>query len=126
MIVVTGFRVIAAADADKSKKLVRGLLNVVGALVIMKVVDFVYYIAQAENFAQQAISFIKNVAKFCGYIYGAIAVLMVFYAGYSFLTDGGGGDGMKRAKTILINLAISGLVLFGFLLILYQVFKEFS
>ncbi|MDR2415172.1 MAG: hypothetical protein LBD75_00725 [Candidatus Peribacteria bacterium] len=126
MIVVTGFRVVAAADADKSKKLIKGLLNVIGALVIMKVVDFVYYIVQAENFANQATDFIENVARFCGYLYGAIAVLMVFYAGYSFLTDAGGGNGMKRAKTILINLVVSGLVFFGFLLILYQVFSEFS
>ncbi|MDR0650724.1 MAG: hypothetical protein LBG59_04975 [Candidatus Peribacteria bacterium] len=126
MIVVTGFRVVAAGDADKSKKLVKGLLNVVGALVIMKGVDFIYYIAQAENFAVQAAGFIENVARFCGYLYGAIAVLMVFYAGYSFLTDAGSGNGMKRAKTILINLVVSGLVLFGFLLILYQVFAEFS
>jgi hypothetical protein len=126
MIVITGFRVVMAADADKSKKLVRGVLNVVGALVIMKGVDFVYYIASVEDFTAQAAGFIISAAKFFGYIYGALAVLMVFYAGYSFITDGGGGDGFKRAKTILINLLVSGLVLFGFLLILYQVFNEFT
>jgi hypothetical protein len=126
MIVVTGFKVVSAADADKSKKLVRGVVNVVAALVIMKVVDFIYYIASVKDFASQAGDFILSVAKFFGYLYGAVAVLMVFYAGYSFLTDGGGGDGMKRAKNILINLLVSGLVLFGFLLILYQVFAEFT
>ncbi|MDR2190788.1 MAG: hypothetical protein LBP53_06545 [Candidatus Peribacteria bacterium] len=126
MIVVTGFRVIAAADADKSKKLLKGLLNVIGALVIIKSVDFVYYIASQGDFATQATDFILKAAKFFGYLYGAAAVLMVFYAGYSFLTDGGSGNGMKRAKGILINLFVSGLVLFGFLLILYQVFAEFS
>ncbi|MDR0859986.1 MAG: hypothetical protein LBO09_03205 [Candidatus Peribacteria bacterium] len=115
-----------AADADKSKKLVRGVLNVVGALIIMKGVDFVYYMASVESFATQAADFIISAAKFFGYLYGAAAVLMVFYAGYSFITDGGGGDGFKRAKNILINLLVSGLVLFGFLLILYQVFNEFS
>jgi hypothetical protein len=54
MIGVTGFRVIAAADADKSKKLVRGVLNVVAALVVMKVVDFIYYIASIPDAAAQA------------------------------------------------------------------------
>ena len=126
MIVVTGFRVISAADADKSKKLIRGVLNVIGALVIMKVVDFVYYIAGSQNFAAEATILILSAAKFFGYLYGAAAVLMVFYAGYSFLTDGGWGDGFKRAKNILINILVSGLVLFGFLLILYQIFAEFS
>ncbi|MDR0282272.1 MAG: hypothetical protein LBI53_02910 [Candidatus Peribacteria bacterium] len=92
----------------------------------MKLVDFVYYIAGSENFASQAKDLILNAAKLFGYIYGAAAVLMVFYAGYSFLTDGGGGNGVKRATNILINLLVSGLVLFGFLLILYQIFAEFS
>ena len=126
MIVVTGFKVISATDADKSKKLVRGVIHVVVALVLMKVVDFIYFIASANDFVTQATDFIVKVAQFFGYMYGAVAVLIVFYAGYSFLTDGGGGEGMKRAKNILINLLISGLVLFGFLLILYQVFAEFS
>lgn len=126
MIVVTGFRVINAADADKSKKIVRGVINVLVALVIIKVVDFIYYIAGTPNFAAQATDFILSVAKFFGYVYGAAAVLMVFYAGYSLLTDGGGGSGMKRAKNLLINLVISGVVLFSFLLILYQVFAEFA
>jgi hypothetical protein len=88
MIVWTGFKVITAADGDKSQKLVRGVLNVVAALVIMKVVDFVYYIASANDFAAQATDFILRAAKFCAFVYGIIAVLMVFYAGYSFLTDG--------------------------------------
>jgi hypothetical protein len=126
MIVVTGFRVISAADADKSKKIVKGVINVLVALVIIKVVDFIYYIAATPDFATQATGFILSVAKFFGYLYGAAAVLMVFYAGYSLLVDGGGGTGMKRAKNLLINLAISGVVLFSFLLILYQIFAEFS
>jgi len=126
MIVITGFRVVSAADADKSKKLVKGVLNVIGALAVMKVVDFVYYMASAENFAAQATDFILNAAKLFGYIYGAIAVIMVFYAGYLFLTDGGKGESFKKAKNILINLLVSGLVLFGFLLILYQIFAEFT
>ncbi|MDR0370066.1 MAG: hypothetical protein LBH96_06310 [Candidatus Peribacteria bacterium] len=126
MIVVTGFRVINAADADKSKKIIRGVINVLVALVIIKAVDFIYYIVGTPNFAEQVTDFILMVAKFFGYLYGAAAVLMVFYAGYSLLTDGGGGTGMKRAKNLLINLVISGVVLFSFLLILYQIFAEFA
>jgi len=126
MIVVTGFRVMAAADADKSKKLIRGTVNVLVALFIMKGVDFVYYIAATPTFAAQAADLIITVAKFFGYLYGAGAVLMAFYAGFLYLTDAGGGSGMKKATNILVNMLVSGLVLFGFLLILYQVFAEFS
>jgi hypothetical protein len=50
----------------------------------------------------------------------------VIFAGYSLVTDNGTGEWMKKAKGRLVNLAVSGLVLFGFLLILYQLFDEFS
>lgn len=125
-IVITGVRVITAWEADKSKKLVKWTLNVVWGLALMKIVDFVYYMASVEDFVWQASAFILQAAKFCGYIYGAVAVIMVFYAGFRFLTDGGAGEWMKKAKTILINLFVSWLALFGFLLILYQVFAQFG
>jgi hypothetical protein len=92
----------------------------------MKMVDFVYYMVSAENFATQAAEFILSAVKFFGYLYGALVVLIVFYAGYSFLTDAGSGAGVKRAQTLLINVLVSGLVLFGFLLILYQIFAQFA
>lgn len=127
MIVITWIRVIGAGEAEKWKKLVKGLINVVVALLIIKWIDFVYYLAaDSENFIQNASDFIINVAKIFGYLYWVIIVIMVFIAWYLYITDGWSGDNFKKASNILVNILLSGLVLFAFLLILYQVFAEFQ
>ena len=51
---------------------------------------------------------------------------MVFVAWYLYITDGWSGNNFKKASNILVNILLSGLVLFAFLLILYQVFAEFQ
>ena len=127
MVVITWIRVIGAGEAEKWKKLVKWLINVVVALLIIKWVDFVYYLAaDSNNFVENASNFIINVAKIFGYIYGVIIVIMVFVAWYLYITDGWNGNNFKKAGTILVNILLSWLVLFAFLLILYQVFAEFQ
>ena len=52
MIVVHGFKMMSSADAsDKVKAGLKGLLNVIVALVIIKLIDYVYYIAHDGNYA---------------------------------------------------------------------------
>lgn len=127
MIVVTWIKVISAAEWEKWKKLVKWLINVVIALLIIKWIDFVYYLAEdSTNFINNASDFIINVAKIFGYIYGVIIVIMVFVAWYLYIVDGWSGSNFKKAGNILVNILLSGLVLFAFLLILYQVFAEFQ
>ena len=127
MIVVTWFKVISAWDGEKWKKLVKWIVNVVVALLVIKWVDFIYYMAaDSQNFVQNAANFIINVAKIFGYIYGVIIVLMVIVAWYLYITDGGTGNNFKKASNVLVNILLSWLVLFSFLLILYQVFAEFQ
>lgn len=125
MIVVTWFRVISAWEWDKWKKLVKWLVNVVVALIVIKWVDFIYYMAADWNFVDRAANFIVDAAKLFAYLYGVVIVIMVFVAGYLFITDGWSGSNFKKAGNLLINILLSALVLFGFLLILYQVFAEF-
>lgn len=127
MIVLTWIRVIGAGEGEKWKKLVKGLINVVVALLIIKWVDFVYYLAaDSNNFVENASNFIINVARIFGYIYGVIIVIMIFIAWYLYITNGWGESNFKKASTILINILLSWIVLFVFLLILYQVFAEFQ
>ena len=127
MTVITGFRVVAASETEKWKKLVKWLINVVVALLVIKWIDFIYYItADSENFVENATDFIINVAKIFGYIYGVIIVIMVFVSWYLYITDWWSGSNFKKAGNILVNILLSGLVLFAFLLILYQVFAEFQ
>lgn len=126
MIVMTGIRVIAAGEQDKWKKLVKWLINVVVALIVIKWIDFIYYMAMdAETFVTEASEFIINAAKLFAYLYWAVIVIMVFIAGYFYLTDWWSWNGFKKACNILVNIVLSWLVLFSFLLILYQIFAEF-
>ena len=127
MTVITWFRVIAAWDGEKWKKLVKWLINVVEALLIIKWIDFIYYLAaDSWNFVNKATDFIINVARIFGYLYWWVIVLMVFVAWYLYIIDGWSWSQFKKASNILVNILLSALVLFAFLLILYQIFAEFS
>ena len=127
LIVITWFKVMAAWDGDKWKKLVKWLANVVVALLIIKWVDFIYYLAaDSWNFVQRASDFIINIAKLFAYIYWALIVIMVLAAWYLYMTDGWSGSNFKKASNVLVNILLSALVLFSFLLITYQIFAEFQ
>lgn len=126
MIVVTWFRVMAAGDAEKGKTLSKGVLNIIAALVGIKVIDFVYLLASQQNFAQNAGAFIIQIMKFMGYVSGIAIVTMVIVAGYLFVVDGGSGKNFQKAKGILINILIAMVALFFLLFLIYQIFAEFA
>ena len=127
MIVITWFRVMAAWEWEKWKKLVKGLINVVIALLVIKWVDFIYWIAaDSNNFVQKASDLIINIAKIFGRLYWIVTVIMVIIAWYLYITDGGTWSNFKKASNILVNILLSALVLFSFLLITYQIFAEFQ
>jgi|GEM_PF-151779 membrane protein len=128
MIVITGFRMMnpQSGESGDGKKLAKNLVNVIFALVAMKVIDFIYYIASQQNFASQAGNFIIQVAKFLAYVSGSVIVLMIIYSGYLLVVDGGKGENFKKAKNTLINIVFAVAALFFFLFILYQIFSEFN
>ena len=127
MTAITGFKVMAAWEWEKWKKLVKWLINIVVALFVIKWVDFIYYLAADSNhFVENASNFIINVAKLFGWLYGIVTVIMVIVAWYLYITDGWSGSNFKKASNLLINIMLSALVLFGFLLIVYQIFAEFQ
>lgn len=127
MIVITWFKVVAAWEWEKWKKLVKWLINVVVALLIIKWVDFIYYLtADSSTFIKNASEFIINVAKLFGWIYGVVIVIMVIVAWYLYITDWWSWGNFKKASNILVNILLSALVLFAFLLIAYQIFAEFQ
>ena len=125
MIVITWFRVVAAWEADKWKKLLKWLINVVVALFVIKWIDVVYYIAADNEFATKAADLIINVAKVFAYWYWVAIVCMIFAAWYLYLTAWW-SERFKKATNILVNILLSWLVLFSFLFIIYQIFAEFG
>jgi hypothetical protein len=107
------------------KKIIKKLGNVIFALIGIKVVDFLYYIASTDTFATSAGNFIVQVAKFLAYIAGIVMVIMIIYSWYLLIVDGWKGENFKKAKNTLINILLAVIALFFFLFILYQIFAEF-
>ena len=50
------------------------------ALVLIKIIDYIYYIAQLPNFAQSAGEVIIQIAKIAGYLLCAAFVIAIFYS----------------------------------------------
>ena len=127
MAAVTWFKVMSAWEWEKWKKLMKWLINVVVALLIIKWIDFIYYVAEdSQNFVTKVSDFIIKVAKLFGWIYWVVVVIMVIVAGYLYITDGWSWSNFKKATNVIVNILLSWLVLFSFLLITYQIFAEFQ
>lgn len=127
MIIVYWFQVMYASDEDaKVKKAMSWIRNVVIALVLIKVIDYIFFIAQTPDFTQRWADFIIDVAKILGYLVGALFVIYLFYAGFMLITGSWDEAKRKKVKTIITIIALSSVVIFLFLLILYQIFSEFG
>ncbi|MBB1557756.1 MAG: hypothetical protein HG439_004705 [candidate division SR1 bacterium] len=128
MIVITGFQMMNPSSGEEGggKKLFKNLAAVIAALVGMKVVDFLYYIASQQDFTKRAGEFIIQIAKMLGYISGSVIVIMIIYSGYLLVVDGGKGENFKKAKNTLINIVLAVGSLFLFLFVIYQIFSEFG
>ena len=127
MIVITGFQMMNPSSGEEGwgKKLFKNLAAVIAALVGLKVVDFLYYIASQQDFTKRAGEFIIQIAKMLGYLSGSVIVIMIIYSGYLLVVDGGKGENFKKAKNTLINTVLAVGSLFLFLFVIYQIFSEF-
>ena len=127
MMVIAGIKMMSAMDKeDKIKSARTGVINIIIALVFIKLIDYIFYIAQVPTFAVQAKDLIVNIAIVLGYVAGAAFVAAIFYAGFLFLTAGGSEDSIKKAKSAITNIVIVSVVIFMFLLIVFQIFNEFA
>lgn len=127
MMVVFGFKTMAAMDAaDKAKKAAKWVVNILLSLVLIKVIDYVYYIAQLPSFVQNASEMILQIAKIAWYLLGAAFVVAIFYSGFLLLTDQWSGSNMKKATNTMVGIFLTAIVVFLFLLITYQIFNEFA
>lgn len=127
MIILHWFKAMSSADkADKAKIAIKGIINVVVALVIVKIVDYLYYIVQVQDFVAQATSLIIEIAKILWFIVWSLLVLMVFYAWFLFISDGWKWDWMKKAVKIITWIVLVSSIIFLLLLIMYQIFAEFA
>ena len=120
-----GYRMITAfGREEKMKEAQNGVLNVLMALVFIKIIDYLYYIAQLETFTSDAIELIVETSKFLGYVFGAALVLALIYAWFLLITSQGNDERISKAKKIVRGAVIAVVVILLFLLIVYQVFQD--
>lgn len=124
-LVVYGYRIMAATDQEEKLKWAKtGILNVIISLVAIKVIDYLFYIATVPTFGTDAANFIIEVAKLLWYIIGATFMLSIFYLWFLLLTGRWEEDTITKVKNTAVTILLSALVIFLFLLIVYQVLQE--
>jgi len=109
---------------DKQKAARTGILNVIIALLFIKVIDYIYFIAQQESFGNLSMDLVVQSSKFLAYVAGIVFVVALIYAGYLFATAGGSDDQIKKATNIIKTVFVVILMLLLFLLVIYQVVKD--
>ncbi len=122
-----GFLMIRALDKEDAIKSARKwLVNVLLALVFIKVIDFVFFIAQDIAFISKAKTFMINIARIIGYLLGAGMVLALIYTWYKYISAWWDEAKVKWAKDTLSTIFYIVLIIFLFLLVARQVIWEFA
>lgn len=125
MIVYYGYQMITAFDADEKLKAARTwIMNVLIALLFIKVLDYVYFIALQWSFKTDAIELVVWIAKFLWYFLWIVLVIMMIYAWYLMVTANWDEEQVWKAKNIIKTIFIAVLILMLFLLVIYQIFKD--
>lgn len=127
MIVYYGFRVIQGSDSEeKFNEAKTWILNIVVALIFIKLIDYIFFIAQQTDFKSRAIELIVQISRAMAYVLWFLFVVMLIYAGIRLLTSNGDEGTLTQARNIIFNIFLITIVIFLFLLIIYQVFSEFA
>jgi mannose/fructose/N-acetylgalactosamine-specific phosphotransferase system component IID len=127
MIVIYGFRFMAAHEEEEKIATAKSwLLNVIIALVLIKIIDYVFYIASTPSFTESASQLIIQAAKVLGWILWWAMMWSVVYTGFLLVTSTGDEEKIAKAKNLILTIFLVWVVIFLFLLIIYQIFKEFA
>lgn len=109
---------------DKIKLAWQWVTNVIVALLFIKLIDYLYYIAAQSNFWSSASSLIVQVAQTLWYIIGIWFVLAIIYAWYLMITWQWNDERIWQAKSLIKSVAVIWLVILIFLLVIFQLFAD--
>lgn len=127
MFIYYGFQFMRALEEESKIKAARTwILNVIVALVLIKIIDFIFFIAQQQNFGTRIQEFLVNAARIAGYVLGIIMVLALIRWGVRYLTAQWDEAKVKDAQKIITTIFFIILIIFLFLLVAYQVIAEFA
>lgn len=127
MIFYYWYRIIQAYDSeDKISNAKKWFLNVIIALIFIKVIDFVYYIAQQDEFVSEAASLLIDFAQIIWYVLWWLLLLTIFYAWILLITSRWDEEAWNKAKNIIKAIFLVVILIFLFLLIVYQVIRQLT
>ena len=125
LLAYNGVKMLYAVWAEDKIKLARQwILNVIVALIFIKLIDYVYFIASQSNFWNLASTLIVQIARALWYILWIWFVLGVIYAWYLMITGQWNDDQINQWKSIIKSIAVIALVILIFLLVIFQIFAD--
>ncbi len=125
LIIYHGLQIIRAYEKeDKLSEARKAVVNILWVLVLIKVIDYIYFIAYSNNFKNQAVDLIVRVSKFFWWWVGVLAVIYLIYAGYMLVIWQWESDRLKKSTNIIKGIFFAVLIIFLFLLTMYQLFKD--
>ncbi len=119
------YEMITAFDSEEKLKAARTwVLNVIYALLFIKILDYLYFITLQWSFKTKAVELVVSISKFLWYIAGISMVIMIIYAWYLMVTANWDDEQVSKAKNMVKTIFIAVLILMLFLLIIYQIFQD--
>jgi len=127
MMVYYWFKMMQAQEKeDKIKSARTWVLNIILALVAIKVLDYIYFIAQSDSFVSSGSNFMAWAWKILGWILWVLIILMLIYSWSLLITSRWNEEAMKKSKNIIRNVFLWIFVIFLFIVIVYDLIKNFS
>lgn len=127
MAVFYGYQMISAMDKDeRALKARKWIMNVLIALIFMKVIDFVFFIAQDHAFGSRIQELLLSGAKILGRVMGAVMVLVLIYGWFRYISAQGDENKAKDAQKMITRIFYAVLIVFMFLLVTRQIIDAFA
>lgn len=124
-IVRYGFQIVSAVGEEEKITAARqGVINVLLALVFIKIIDYLYYIALSGDFKNKAVDFIVQASKFLTYIVGTCFILALIYAWYIMLTASWNDERTTKAVNIVKAVFVIWILVLLFMLVIHQIFQD--
>jgi len=116
----------SVSGEDKLSIAKQWVLNIIMALVFIKWIDYVYFIAQNPDMKSKTTELIVEVIKILLYLIWAFFTFYILYSGFKLITDRWEWEWMTNFKKVATWIFLWSILIFIFLLILYQVISEFK
>ncbi len=121
-----GWKLLFKVDEDGRSEVKQWLLNILYALALIKIIDYVFFIAQSPQFTSKATELIVELSKTLWYILWSLFTLSLLYYWFRLLFSGWNDESLTKVKDVIQNILVISLVLFFFFLIVYQIVMEFA